>query len=70
MNPYAKYFDKNNKCMNLVVNYKEILEKYSKIRNKISNSFRKEFDSEPVYNILLGSVVNEDKKYDSHIFLK
>ena len=56
--------------MNLVVNYKEILEKYSKIRNKISNSFRKEFDSEPVYNIFLGSVVNEDKKYDSHIFLK
>ena len=29
MNAYSKYFDKNNKCMNLFVNGKEILEKYN-----------------------------------------
>ena len=31
MNAYAKYFDKNNKCMNLLVNDKEILKKYIEI---------------------------------------
>ena len=33
MNAYAKYFDKNSKCMNLLVNDKEILEKYCEILN-------------------------------------
>ena len=31
MNKYIKYFDKNNKWMNLLVNDEEILEKYNKI---------------------------------------
>ena len=31
MNTYPKYFDKNIKYMNLLVNDKEILEKYNKI---------------------------------------
>ena len=31
MNAYVKYFDKNNKCINLLVHDKEILEKYNKI---------------------------------------
>ena len=35
MNAYAKYFDKNSKYMNLSVNDKEILEKYSETWNKI-----------------------------------
>ena len=35
MNVNAKYFYKNSKYMNLLVNDKKILEKYSKIWNKI-----------------------------------
>ena len=31
MNAYTKYFDKNNKCINLLVNDKEILKMYNKI---------------------------------------
>ena len=50
MNVYAKYFDKNNKYINLLVNDKEILKKYSEIWNKIKSLIKKEFNSEPVYN--------------------
>ena len=50
MNPYVKYFDKNSKHMNFLVNDEEILDKYNKIWNKINNWFKKKFDSEPVYN--------------------
>ena len=35
MNAYAKYFDKNNKYINLLVNDKEILKNYSEIWNKL-----------------------------------
>ena len=50
MNAYAKYFDKNIKYMNLLVNDKEILEKYNKIWNRIKTLIKKAFNSEPVYN--------------------
>ena len=50
MNAYAKQFDKNNKYMNLLVNDKKMLEKYSEIWNKIKSLIKKEFNSEPVYN--------------------
>ena len=50
MNAYAKQFDKNNKYMNLLVNDKKILEKYSEIWNKIKSLIKKELNSEPVYN--------------------
>ena len=50
INRYAKYFDKNNKYINLLVNDKKILKKYSEIWNKIKSFIRKEFNSEPVYN--------------------
>ena len=50
MNAYAICFDKNNKYINLLVNDKEILKKYSKIWNKITSLIKKEFHSEPVYN--------------------
>ena len=50
MDGYAKNFDKNSKCMNLLINNKEILEKYSEIWNKIKSLLKKEFNSEPVYN--------------------
>ena len=41
MNGYSKYFYKNNKYMNLLVNDKEIVEKYNKIWNKIKRLFKK-----------------------------
>ena len=50
MNAYVKYFNKNSKYMNLLVNDKEILEKYNEIWNKIKNLFQKDFDNGPVYN--------------------
>ena len=50
MNAFAKYFDKNSKYMNLLVIDKEILEKYSEIRNKIKRLIKKEFNIKPVYN--------------------
>ena len=34
MNAYSKYWDKNNKYMNLLVNDKEILKKYTEISEK------------------------------------
>ena len=49
-NAYAKYFDKNNKYINLLVNDKEILKKYSEIWNKIKSLIKKELNIEPVYN--------------------
>ena len=50
MNAYAKYFDKNSKYINLLVNDEKILEKYSEIWNKIKSLIRKELNSEQVYN--------------------
>ena len=50
MNPYIKYFDKSNKCINLLVSDKEILKKCLKIWDKIKGLIKKEFNSEPVYN--------------------
>ena len=50
MNAYTKYFDKNSEYMNLLVNDKKKIEKYSEIWNKIISLIKKEFNSEPVYN--------------------
>ena len=50
MNAYVNYFDKNNKSINLLVNDKEILKKYSELWNKIKGLIKKEFNNEPVYN--------------------
>ena len=50
VNVYAKYFDENNKWMNLIVKDEEILEKYNKRWSKIKSFFKREFDNEPVYN--------------------
>ena len=50
MNAYAKYFDKNNKCINLLVNDQALLKTYNEIWDKIKNLFERKFDSEPVYN--------------------
>ena len=48
MNEYAKYFDKKNKYMNLLVYDKELLNEYNAKWNKISNLLKVEFDSDPV----------------------
>ena len=37
MNAYVKYFDKNSKYINLLVNDEEVLKKYREIWNKIKN---------------------------------
>ena len=50
MNASAKYFE-DSKYMNLFVFIKKLLKKYNVIWNKINSLFKKEFDSEPVYNI-------------------
>ena len=50
MNAYAKYFDKNNKCINLLVNDQALLKTYNEIWDKIKNLFERKFDSELVYN--------------------
>ena len=50
MKAYAKHFDKSNKYINLLVNDKDILKKYSEIWNEIKSLIKKEFNSEAVYN--------------------
>ena len=47
---YAKYFNENNKWINLIVKDEEILKKYNKRWSKIKSFFKREFDKEPVYN--------------------
>ena len=49
MNGYVKYFN-DNKCMNLLVHDDEVLKKYNKIWDKISNLLKKGINSERVYN--------------------
>ena len=66
INAYAKYFDKNNKYMNLLVNDKKILEKYNKIWNKIKSLFKKEFNSEPGYNDKY--IKTEIKLYNNRVY--
>ena len=50
MNGYAKHFDERDRYMNPLVNDKQVQEKYNVIWNIIRSLFKKEFDSEPVYN--------------------
>ena len=52
MNGYTKYFNNNNKYMNLLVHDKKLLKKYKEIWDKISNLLKKGFDIEQVYNII------------------
>ena len=66
MNVYAKYFDRNNTYINLLLNDKKILEKYNKIRNKIKGLFKKECNSKPVYNDKY--IETEIKIYDNRVY--
>ena len=47
MSVYRRDFDKT-KYMSVLIKDDEILEKYNEIWEKVKNSIKKEFDSEPV----------------------
>ena len=49
MSRYIKKY-KKTKSMSFLIKADELLEKYNKIWDKVSNVFKKGFDSEPVYN--------------------
>ena len=49
MSAYRKDFDEN-KYVSFLIKDDELLEKYIEIWEKVKNSFKKVFDSEPVYN--------------------
>ena len=49
MSAYRRDFDEPN-YMSFLIKNDEVLEKYNEIREKVSNSFKKEFNCEPVYN--------------------
>ena len=46
---YKKSFDET-KCMSFFIKDNELLEKNYKIWNQVSNSVKKVFDSDPLYN--------------------
>ena len=50
MNACVKYFDKNNQYLNLLIHNKELLKKYNEIWDNIKSLFKKDFDSQPLYN--------------------
>ena len=49
MSAYRRDFDET-KYMSFLIKNDELLEKYNEIWEKVKNSIKKEFDSEPVYN--------------------
>ena len=49
MSAYRKGFDET-RSMSFLIKDDELLEKYNEIWEKVKNSLKKNFDSEPVYN--------------------
>ena len=49
MSAYRREFDET-KYMSFLMNDEELFEKYNKTWEKVKNSLKKDFDSEPVYN--------------------
>ena len=49
MSAYRRDFDET-KHMSILIKNNELLEKYNEIWEKVKNSIKKEFNSEPVYN--------------------
>ena len=47
---YVKGFDGQIKWIHFLIKDDELLKKYNDIWNKVSNSMKKRFDSEPVYD--------------------
>ena len=52
MSAYRKEFDET-KYISSLIKHDELLEKYNEISEKIKNSLKGEFDSEPVHNEIL-----------------
>ena len=46
---FVKSHDGKTKWMSFFIKDVNLLKKYSNIRNKVSNSFKKEHDCEPIY---------------------
>ena len=49
MSAYRREFDET-KYMSFLIKDEELFEKYNKTWEKVKNSLKKDFDSEPVYN--------------------
>ena len=47
---YVKSYDGETKWIYFSIEDDELMKKYNNIWNKVSNSVKKEFDSEPIYN--------------------
>ena len=50
MTAHIKYFDETKFMTFLIKDFDELLEMYNKIWEKVKDSLKKEFDSEPLYN--------------------
>ena len=46
---HVKCYDGVTKCTHFLIEYDELLKNMMIIRNKVSNSINKEFDSESIY---------------------
>ena len=49
MSAYRRNFDET-KCISFLIKDDELLKKYNEICEKVKNSIKEEFDSEPVYS--------------------
>ena len=67
MTGYVKIFD-DNKAMSFKVEDSNLLKKYSKIWEKISNLMNIEFDSEPVYGDNNKYIKTKIKSYGDKIY--
>ena len=63
---YTKCFD-NNKTMSIKVTVNHSLEKYTKIRRRVSNLISIEFDSEVVYGDLDKYIKTKIKMYENKV---
>ena len=57
MSTYRKDYD-DTKYISFLIKDDELLKKYNEIWEKVKNSFKKEFDSESVYNEKLNPINN------------
>ena len=66
MDGYVKHFD-SNKTMSFKVDGNELLKKYNKIREKVSNLIKIEFDSEPIYGDSDNYINTKIKMYENRV---
>ena len=58
---YVKGYDGETKSMYFSIEDGDLLNEYNNIWNKVSNSIKKELDSEPIYNKIL---LKTKRKFD------